>query len=229
MTAPPRLSGLVAAAGRSTRMGTPKALLRFGDECALGRLLRVFRAAGVAPIRVVVNETVAAALVDAARRGEPAAILDRPDLRVVHNDAPGSGLSDSIRLALRAHPPAADEAVLLCPVDVPLVEAADIAALVAGLDDPRRPAVVVPRAPGGRRGHPALFGPATARELARLGDDEPAHSVVRRDPSRVLELPLPNPELYADLDHPEDYEAARRRDEIRRARLEGPGRRGENL
>lgn len=205
----PRVSGLIPAAGRSTRMGRPKALLRFGDETAIARLVRVFLAAGVHPVRVVVN----------AETGPPIqAFLDphRASVVIVENNEPGAGLSDSIRIALNLHPLGDEDAIALCPVDVPLVEPRDLRVLIdayaarhhpAERVDADRPAIVVPTREG-RRGHPALFGRDAADELRDLRPGEPAHVVVRRDPARVLEVPSTNPELFVDLNHEGDYDAA---------------------
>ena len=43
---------VILAAGRSSRLGRPKALLEWGGETFLARLVRVFRAASVAPVVV---------------------------------------------------------------------------------------------------------------------------------------------------------------------------------
>jgi CTP:molybdopterin cytidylyltransferase MocA len=76
---------------------------------------------------------------------------------------------------------------------------------LAGCAPPLR--VVLPLV-GGRRGHPAACRAELAAEFLALGDDEPAHLVMRRDPSRVLLLPRANEWLVRDLDTPADLAAA---------------------
>jgi CTP:molybdopterin cytidylyltransferase MocA len=52
-----------------------------------------------------------------------------------------------------------------------------------------------------------LFAPELAAEFAALDDGQPAHAVVRRDPSRVRPVERGNRWLVADLDTPADLHA----------------------
>ncbi len=199
-------AALVLAAGRSSRMGRPKALLDLDGESALERVLRVLGGAGVQEFVVVFDpaqEDVARAL-----RGRRVAVVENP--------APESGQTGSIRRGL-ARLSAGATAFLLCPVDVPLFEAADLRALFdAWQQAAPRPAIVLPVVRG-RRGHPVLCERALVPEFLALGENEPAHNVIRRDPARVRHVGLSNVELVSDLDTPEDYQAALARLRARRA------------
>jgi len=181
----------ILAAGRSSRMGAPKALVEFGGERALARVLRLARAGGLRALVVLGFDEAA------IRAG-----VELGDARVVVNPAPGRGQSSSVRLAAQAL--GAGESLALWPVDHARVHEATLAHLVAAFRT--RPAgieLVVP-AHRGRRGHPLLVAAGAVRELAALADDEPAHVVVRRDPRRVLHLPVEDPMVVADFDRPED-------------------------
>ncbi|MBI4881463.1 MAG: nucleotidyltransferase family protein [Planctomycetes bacterium] len=205
-TRPEAVAALVLAAGRSSRMGVPKALLDLDGESALERVLRVLGEAGVRELLVVV---------DPAQEDVVGALRGRP-FAVVENPAPESGQSGSIRRGL-ARISRAASAFLLCPVDVPLFEAADVRALLEAREHGApRPAIVLPTFRG-RRGHPVLCDSSLAPEFLALGEDEPAHNVIRRDPARVLQVELGNGELVADLDTPEDYQEALSRLRARRA------------
>ena len=63
------IPALVLAAGKSTRMGQTKALLRLGADTFLSRIVRTFRAAGVEDVVVVVGH-------DSARVTETLSRLD---------------------------------------------------------------------------------------------------------------------------------------------------------
>src|SRR5262249_31341394 len=77
---------------------------------------------------------------------------------------------------------------------------------VSSWAESRRP-IVVPTS-GGRRGHPILLERGIAAELLSLPADAPAHDVVKRDPDRLLEVPVEDAEVLRDLDTPADYHAA---------------------
>ena len=191
---------LVPAAGLGRRLGGPKALVELGGRTALERVLAALRGAGLDQLRV----TLPAGLVE--RAGARVDLTGVTLVPVVDPDA--AGMSGSIRAALAAGPvPTAG--FLLHPVDLPLVRAADVSALldaVAHRAPGRR--IVVPSV-AGRRAHPAWFDAGLAAEFAALGPDEPAHRVVRRDPRRVEHLPLDAPWLVQDIDTPEDLARAR--------------------
>lgn len=188
---------IVLAAGAGRRMGGAKALLELGGETALQRCLRALREGGCDELRVVLGPAS-----ESARAALPG------DVDVVSNPQPETGQTGSLKRAL-ARGAGRGDVFLLHTVDHPLAQAADVRALLDAAAH-RAPGqrIVLPLV-GGRRGHPALFDTALAAEFLALGDDEPAHRVPRRDPSRVLELPLANEWLVRDLDTPEDLAAAR--------------------
>jgi molybdenum cofactor cytidylyltransferase len=174
-------------------MGRCKPLLPLGDHLAIVRLIQAIRVGGVAHVAVVV----------APPHGDAVAAAVAPlGVSLVRNDDPESDMAGSARAALAAAGPGPD-AFLLCPADHPLVSPATFAAMAAAhADGPGR--IVVP-VHAGRNGHPTLF-PREA--LAELSSIPTLRDVVRRDPGRVLRLPVPDPGVLADLDTPADYERA---------------------
>jgi len=194
------VSAIILSAGRSKRMGSEKALLRFGTETALARMLRVLREARVEQIVLVLNRDVAPI--------ERAVHLE--GLTTVVNPAAERGQTSSIRVGTRnlsSH----CRSFLLCPVDQPLFDARDIEELVTGLEQAPAEISIVAPSVGGRRGHPVLLRRELALEFQALADDTPAHAVIRRDPGRVLDRVSDNIELITDLDSPEAYEQALKR------------------
>lgn len=200
------VAALVLAAGASTRMGEPKALLDLAGEVALARMLRVLRATPIEHV-VVVLRTAGPSL----RRA-----VDLAGVTTAINVAPDAGQLSSLRIALANLATAAD-AFLLCPVDVPMFEAADVRALLDAWTS-RSPgtSIVVP-SHAGRRGHPALFARALAAEFLALSADAPANEVIRRDARRVHHVVLANPWLVRDLDTPQERDAAQAEARARRA------------
>lgn len=192
-------AAIVLAAGRSSRMGRPKTLLDLGGEPALGRVLRVLREVPVTRIVVVLRP------VDAELRRR----VDLTGLTTAVNVDPDARQTASLRIGLK-NVPSDVEALLLCPVDVPLFEVDDVRMLLSAFRSrPPGVAIVVPSFER-RRGHPVVVAKELAAEFAALRDDEPAHTVIRRDPERILHVETTNENLVRDLDTPEDLEAARR-------------------
>ena len=124
-----RIAGIVLAAGRSARMGRPKARLSIEGQPALVRLVRVLREAELDPVLVVGSEEVEDAIVVA---GEPE-----------------GEMIDSLARGIAALPPEIEAAVVQ-PVDAPFTTKEAIALLSR---DPTRARVL---AFEGTPGHPVL-------------------------------------------------------------------------
>ena len=122
---------------------------------------------------------------------------------------PERGQTSSLKIALASGLGAA-EGFALHTVDHPLARADDVARLVEAFTGRGPGASIVAPSVDGRRGHPTLFAAPLATEFLALGDDDPAHRVVRADPSRVVHVVLENPWLVRDIDTPDDHAAAER-------------------
>jgi len=176
----------VLAAGSSSRMGRPKATLTTGPggRTFVGAILETLVAAGVSDVRVVV-----------------APGFNKFTEDGVANPDPSAGMLSSVQCGLRAFRQRPD-AVLVWPVDHPLVTPASLAAMIAAY---RRmnPPVVVPTYRG-RRGHPVLFAARLIPELLGADPNRGAREVVHAHDDRV-ELETDDPGVVEDIDTPEDY------------------------
>ena len=184
------IRAIVLAAGRGSRLGADKALLDLNGETAIARLTRAYRLAGLEDIDVV--------------RGEGAETLPAElALRVV---ATGPGeMIDSLRAAL-AVIGATCQAILISPVDYPLVSAATLSAMVKEQVE-ADPDVLLPLYRE-RPGHPILvsrrlFAEILAPDVASLRE------IIRHDRDRVRTLLVNDPWIHRDIDRPADLEAAR--------------------
>ncbi len=194
MTARPLL-GIVLGAGRGRRLGGPKAPRLLGQRSYLAHAVAALRDAGITSIRVVVAD---------ARH-----VIDVDDVEVRIHPAPEKGQTSSLRIALSGG--LGDVAgFALHTADHPLARASDVRTLLDVFAQRAEHERIVVPSVAHRRGHPALFAAALAEEFLALGDDEPAHRVVRRDPERVRHVVLENPWLVRDIDTPEDHAAAER-------------------
>ena len=176
-------------------MGTPKALLDAGGATFLARLVDTLSRGGCASVAVVAG----------SGAGPVAEAVARASARLVVNPRGQGGQLGSLRAALAdlgraADPPAA---IVFTPVDNPAVVPATVAALIGAWR--RAGAAIVAPAYRGRRGHPVLVDMKIAPEFHEAGLPEGARTVVRRDPARVLRIPVDDPAILDDLDTPGRY------------------------
>jgi CTP:molybdopterin cytidylyltransferase MocA len=190
--------GAVLAAGFSSRMGRPKALLPLGPS---GEPFVVWSA------RALLDGGAADAVVVAAREAEAiAAALDaaRLTLRVILNPAPEGGQLSSLRVALDAVDRPGVSGLMIALVDMPLVGAATVRALIDAHRRTRAPIVRPVRA--ARHGHPVIFDRRLFDELRRADPDQGARAVVEAHRTEALDVPIEDEGAFADADTPEDYE-----------------------
>ena len=189
------LPGIVLAAGASSRMGTPKALLTTGSttETFVERIVRTLTACDVAPIVVVVREPLHAAVT---------ALL--PTATVVVNPDPDRGQLSSLRCGLTAidNP----GAVLMTLVDLPFVREDTVRAVVDAWRATGAP-VVRPRL-GDRHGHPAIFGLPVIRALEFADVSLGAKPILAQFAPDFVSVPVTDRGAMEDIDTPEAYRRA---------------------
>jgi molybdenum cofactor cytidylyltransferase len=188
------VSAVVLAAGASTRMGTQKLLLPFGDEPLVRRAVRQICDAGFDDVLVVLGSEYEAML----------AALDGLAVRHAINMQFASGMGSSFRTAVDHLPDSA--AAMFALADQPFVTTHEYRTL---LDAYRRhtPAIVSVRY-GEVMAPPHLFQREFFPELAQL--QHGARSVLQRHLERTMVQQFP-PDLLVDIDTPEDYELAKSR------------------
>lgn len=188
------ICGIVLAAGRSRRMGQPKAFLRAGPVTFLEHAVHVLSRGGCELVVVVTGPLSD----DTARQvAEAAAALDTG---IAVNPDPDSEQADSLRIALFALPPET-EAVVIAPVDVPDVSGALVRAVIDAWRRTGAPVAVPER--DGRHGHPVLFDRRVFGELMRRDLPQGARTVVHAHAADLAAVPVNA--LAPDLDTPEDY------------------------
>ena len=193
-TAIPIVSGLILAAGRSSRLGRPKQLLPVGDLPLLAHVLRNAAASTLDEVVLVLGHEAAAIA---------AAVGDWGQRTVVNHDY-ADGQSTSLRAGLAALRPAT-QAVLVLLGDQPQVSPRVIDAVIAGFRASGGP-IVVPTY-GGRTGNPVLFARSLFPELARVAGDEGARRIVRAQEAEIVAVPVSDGPPPRDIDTEEDYAA----------------------
>jgi molybdenum cofactor cytidylyltransferase len=181
-------AGLILAAGESSRMGSPKALLEFRGETFLDRLIRCF-SAKCSPVIVVLGHEPEVIRAGVRSAGGAVFVLN-PDYQL--------GQFSSMQCGLRAVPNEAD-GVVFTPVDHPNVEPGTIARL---MESGAR--IAIPQYLG-RHGHPVLFARSLIPEFLELGPDSQARTVTHRHASEIRYIDIADPGILDDIDDPEAY------------------------
>jgi molybdenum cofactor cytidylyltransferase len=191
----PPVGIIVLAAGDSSRMGTPKQLLRFRGQSLLARAVDAALRSVCRPVVVVLG----------ARAGDLRHEVEQFPVRVVENDRWAEGMGTSIGAGVEAllGGESSAEACVITLCDQPLVTAERINELVAAYCSTRAE-IVAARYDRVAGGVPALFSRALFRELADLGGAEGAKTVITRRGERVVSVSVP--EAAIDVDTQADYE-----------------------
>ena len=189
------LAAVILAAGESSRMGTPKALLTYEGRPFLEHLLEITRHPEIGATRVVLGAN--------AEEIREHAALD-PETVVV-NPEWNQGQLSSIQAAIRSLP-AGTDGILLCLIDHPLISAALVAELVDRFYASKKP-IVIP-AYSGRRGHPVIFSSQLYPELLAAPLDTGARAVVWAHKAEVLEVPTSEQGVVLNLNDPETLRRA---------------------
>ncbi len=192
----PMVGGIILAAGASSRMGRAKALLPSGDgRTFLECLASGFSEAGLDPLLVVAG----------SHADEIAALVRAKSLplHLVVNPRPERGQLSSLVAGLDALAGRAIDAVLVTPVDHPLVSPATVRRVVDAWRESG--ALVVRPERSGRHGHPVVFAAALFDELRHADLSVGARAVIARHSAEVLDVPVGEPGAFEDIDTPDDY------------------------
>ena len=185
------VTGLVLAAGGSTRLGAPKQLLPYNGRTLLDHVLDTARECDFDQLLCVIG-------------GSADDIRERVDLtgiETVENRHFGEGCSSSIAAALDNVDPRADVLVLMLG-DQPGVTPTAVTTLLAGRDD----APLAACAYDDGRGHPLAFARSMFADLGQLHGDKGVWKLLDRHASEVVDVPVPGP-IPRDIDTDEDYRA----------------------
>jgi molybdenum cofactor cytidylyltransferase len=193
----PNIVSIVLAAGESKRMGYPKALLKADRKTFVRTIIENHRNAGILKNIVVVG----------ADREKLAAELHSLSVDIAYNENYKNGQLSSIQTGLACAAQFSPDAVLVHPVDHPLIFQDTITAMVKTFAA-THPAIVIPTQRG-RRGHPVIFSSGLFSELFSAPLGIGARFVVRNHNADVLEIETGDAGILNNIDTPEMYEHLR--------------------
>lgn len=191
------VAGVLLAAGRSQRMGRPKALLPYRGQTLLHHATQTLCATGCNPRIVVVSPEV---------EKRSCWLRDEIDVALVVNPDPGRGLSSSLQVALariealEAEVGAPVEGILITLVDQPLITPDHLNAVLAAGAETGLAATSWPTA----FGPPAFLCRSFFPSLKSLRADEGAKKILQDNIDRLSLVDFPQAEL--DVDDAAAYE-----------------------
>ena len=194
MTRFANFSGIVLAAGRSSRMeGANKLLLPWKEQSVLQVVVELVCEVGLGEVVVVTGH----------QRAEVEEALRRYPVRLVHNPDFAEGMAASIRVGVQAA--GGEQGYLFALGDMPQVAGKTMLKVAEALKS--REAIAVPVS-NGRRGHPVAIGSAHRDALLALTGDRGARPVLAKNAANVVEIPVEDAGIFVDVDTQESYRAA---------------------
>ena len=182
--------GILLAAGAGSRFGGNKLLASLH-----GKPLVLY---ALDALRPAVTEIIAVVRPGSERL---TAVLTQAGARVAICDQAARGMGHSLACGARLAP--ADTNLLIALGDMPAIASDTIRRVIAALDAGATIAVPCYR---GRRGHPVGFAARLAPVLLELTQDQGARGVLHTYADAVLDIPVDDPGVLADVDTPADLE-----------------------
>ncbi len=187
-------AAILLAAGESTRMGTPKPLLAWGDVTLIEYQVRELLAAGVEDLVVVLGH--------AAEEVRP---IVPGGARVVVNEAYQQGRASSLRAGAAALSDDADP-ILVLNVDQPRPR--DLLEALLAAHREGNALITVPVTQG-KRGHPLILAGSLLAELRQASEEaQGLRAVLAAHQDAVREIELSSPIARLDINTPEEYQKA---------------------
>jgi molybdopterin-guanine dinucleotide biosynthesis protein A len=189
------VSAIVLAGGRSSRMGDPKASLKFGSSTLLERI--------VAEMRRVFDDVVIVA--------SPTDLIEVAGARTIHDETAYAGPAGALERGLVA---ATNEVAFACSCDVPFVSADLALALPEMLGEHD---AVIPHVDGKLQMLHAVYLKKCAKVLAsmRSGDEHRLREIVNFAKVRIVPedeiraiAPKADMRSFFNVNKPEDYRRA---------------------
>jgi molybdenum cofactor cytidylyltransferase len=192
----PRITAIVLAAGRSTRMGASnKLLMRWRGKPLVAHAVEQLLASSVTTVVVVTGY----------QEDQVRAALSDLSVTYVSNPRFAEGLSTSLIAGIAAVPSDADGAMVALG-DMPRIDAALIDSLITAFRPAEGRAICLPVF-AGKWGNPVLWARRYLDDMAELSGDVGAKGLLQANLNAICEVAATSDAILADIDTPEAFAA----------------------
>ena len=183
------ITGILLAAGKSSRFGTHKLLHPLADGDPIG-------VAAARNLLSVLPNSVAVVRPEDSLLAEQ---LAATGIRIVVNKNATSGMGSSLACGVDATPSA--EGWIIALADMPFIQTVTIQAVSAAVNSEET--IAVPSHQG-KRGHPVGFGKRYRQQLSQLRGDRGAHRIVQQNRNLTRIVDVEDPGVLTDIDSPQE-------------------------
>lgn len=191
-----RVSAIILAAGMSSRMGTPKQLLKLGKTILLEQVLENVRCSQVEDIVLVLGH--------AADEIRQQVAID--GVTVIVNPNYQEGMGSSLRTGLSALKPDCAGALIVL-ADQPFVQPRTLDQMIE-YHHQNKPQILIPTFRG-FRGNPVLLDHSVFPELTQLTGDIGCRAIFGSHLEGIHKLPVEDAGILLDIDNSDDLEKLR--------------------
>lgn len=187
------ISAIILAAGKSTRMGQNKMLMKWGDVAVIEKVIQTIQDSGIEDIVLVTSNEL--------RDMSYGLQVTGYKLQVVINENNHEMLS-SLQLGLQSQK-ATSEAVMICLGDQPQIESRSVRAVCEAYQESKSK-LVVPSYQN-RRGHPWLVARSLWGEILGMNENQTPRDFLNQYANEIKYVNVDTPTILQDLDTPDDY------------------------
>jgi len=184
-----RTGAIITAAGRSSRMGVFKPLLKIGNLTVVEHIIRIFQAASVKNIAIITGNK-AEELENSLKCSE---IVFLRNTLYEHNE-----MFDSIKIGLDYQKEKCDK-IFITPVDVPIFSSDTVKALLSCKKD-----VGIPTYEG-KTGHPIILGNEAVTKILKLSGSGGLRNIITELSLEIEYIETEDQGILYDIDTQEDY------------------------
>ncbi|MCY0893880.1 MAG: nucleotidyltransferase family protein [Acidibacillus sp.] len=191
------IAGIILAAGQSTRMGRPKALLEVDGRPMIRFAVEAALQADVSPIWVIAGQW---------HQAMASALSDLP-VTVIYNKDFREGMSTSLRLGILQAKDAFVQGAMILLADQPFISSSLLSTLLYTYKKQKQQGILIVRPTHNHvPNHPVIFDASLFPEFSSLRGDEGARSIIAAHASHTLFVPCQEPMWHLDIDTNDEWE-----------------------